>query len=271
MEWFLNIPKILHVYWGTGSLPYLRYRTVSSFLQYNPDWKVILWRPRYPAKVVTWHTRELQYKSNWADYTESLVGTVSEVIEVDFADHGISNSISEVHKSDFLRYWFLHKYGGVYADMDVLFFRPIEKLEVNRPHFKDRETFVCISPKYGHSIGFLMASPGSKYFQRMEELSKVAFKDPKVYQCIGPNLCNKYFPTLQSIKAISPAAEIGMRAVYAHDGRRVKELYAEPGGERFTSQSIGVHWYAGHPLAGEFLRSTDGGRINLPNSIIGRL
>jgi mannosyltransferase OCH1-like enzyme len=268
MNWHLNVPKILHVYWGNDPLPYLRYKTVTTFMQHNPDWRVMLWMPKFPYAVVTWTTKELNYKKEWIDFLPELLNLPIEKRFVNMEDFGISNEISEVHKSDFLRLFLLHHYGGVWSDMDILYFQPMTKLEVNTPENKDAETFVCIS-HYGHSSGFYMANKGSEFFRKMTEYSKIE-RDPEKYQSNGPIACNKYFPTIESINEVSKAVNIKMDAVYAHDGQHIPDLYNGTK-SRFTRYSIGCHWYAGHPLSGEFLNNTNGGLKNLPNCIISNL
>jgi len=267
MSWKLNVPKILHLYWGTGSLPYLRYCTITSFMKYNPDWIVKLWRPLYPAKVVTWKTKQLNYKNTWTDYTAAMLDLPIEEQLIDFEDFGLSNDTSEVIKSDFLRYWLLTEYGGVWSDMDILYFRSINCLKVNALDNKDKETFVCISPKYGHSNGFFMAAKESVFFRRMTGMADINNSE---YQCAGPNSCNKYFPTIETINAISPAMDIGMEAVYPLDGNSISKIY-NMGTIKFSLHSIGLHWYAGHQSAGLFLKATNGGVNNISNSILGSL
>jgi predicted SAM-dependent methyltransferase len=39
---------------------------------------------------------------------------------------------------------------------------------------------------------------------------------------------------------------------------------------KFTNNSIGLHWYAGHNLAGDFLRSTNGGVNNPKTCVFGK-
>ena len=264
-NWELDIPKILHVYWGTGWMPYLRLLTIETFMRYNPDWKIILWRPKYPADVITWNTKELQYENDWTECTYDVLSPPVEIRSVNFEkEYGISNKISEVHKSDYLRYKVLEKYGGVYSDMDILYFAPITELLVNKKENKDIETFVCIC-EYGHSNGFFMAKPGSHFFRRMSQLTEII---PDKYQSVGPDACNNFYPTIESINKISPAVNMGMEAVYSINGRHVPDIYAhiypENASARFTKGSIGCHWYAGHKLSGEFLQKTNGG-ININN------
>lgn len=270
MRWNLNIPKILHVYWGGTALPYLRYMTLLSFSRHNPDWEIILWQPKYPSsKLVTWTTNELNYKGQWVDtLPEALELPKLEQRFVDFSEFGISNETSEVHKSDYLRYYVLYTYGGVWSDMDIIYIDQIAKLRVNNNIQNSFiETFVCISPIYGHSIGFLMASKGNAFFSKVLASIKI---QPEKYQCIGSLLLNEHYPTLVSISKITSVRDIGMEAVYCYDAKNIRLLY-QSNIWKFKPGAIGLHWYAGHKLAGEFLINTNGGVINLPDNVLGNL
>jgi hypothetical protein len=152
--------------------------------------------------------------------------------------------------------------------MDIIYFKSMNNLEVNNPAYKDKETFISIC-KYGHSIGFMMAAPGSKFFKKMTNSARAEYK-PQNYQIIGSELYNKYGKTVEVINSFSPAVNIKMDAVYAHDASMIAELW-NGSSPRFTEFSIGLHWYAGHTLWNDFITKTDGGRVNLPNCIIGNL
>jgi hypothetical protein len=265
-NWYLNIPKKIHFYWS-GKMPYLRYLSALSFKKLNPGWEIILWTSKYKSKLRTWNTGELNYAEKWDDWSDRFSELCNEVYEVDFAQLGVRNDISEVHKSDLLRYWVLNKYGGVYSDTDIVYFNPIVNLSVNRKENQVVETFVCIC-NYGHSIGFLMASLGSGFFGRM--FNEACEVDMVRYQSIGPDLCNMLFPNIESINDFYEAVNIGMDAVYYHNGQHIDELY-KGNDMNFPYGSIGVHWYAGSPLSGYFLNSTNGGLKNLPDNIVGKL
>lgn len=267
MAWKLNIPKILHVYWGTGKIPFIRFLTLYSFKKFNPEWDIWFWYPKFPSRVITWDSRELNYLNNFDDYTSEVNKLKVKNIAVDMTEYGIKNEISEVHKSDFIRYWILMQYGGVYSDMDIIYFKSIENIGVNRARNKNKETFVCIGI-YGHSNGFFMASQGSLFFKLMFNLAYQI--NPYIYQSVGPDLCNANFPTIEGINKVSPAANIGMEAVYYYTGQNVDRLYGEKD-LIFHKDSIGCHWYAGSQQSGKFLNSTNGGSKNLPNNIIGNL
>jgi hypothetical protein len=265
-RWKLNIPKKIHFYWS-GKMPYLRYLSALSFKRLNPEWEINIWTSQVKSKIRTWNSYELNYSENWDDWTEEFYNLSNEFHAVDFKKLGVSNSISEVHKSDLLRYWILNKYGGVYSDTDIFYFSPIADLSVNNKANKNIETFVCVCI-YGHSIGFLMASAGSGFFKRMfDEACEV---DMIKYQSIGPDLCNSLFPTVESINDFYPVVNIGMDAVYFYNGQHVDEIYNQEG-LKFPKGAIGIHWYGGHPLSGKFLNATNGGLKNLPDNLMGKL
>ena len=268
MKWELNIPKIFHVYWGGGIMPYIRFLTVKSFMKYNPDWTIMFWYPTHPSAHVTWHTGELCYPVECDDYTSEMMNLPISQMPVDFDSIGFSNSATEVHKSDFLRLYLLTKFGGVWSDMDIIYFKPITNLSVNTLENRDKETFVCTSG-YGHSIGFLMAHPRSAFFKLLLEIIK-SRGIPTQYQAIGPTLYNERFRSIDSINRISPAVNLSMDVVYSHDAGSIPDFLNDVP-ERFTEGSIGAHWYAGHSQWSKFIKDTNGGLTNLPYNLIGDL
>jgi hypothetical protein len=266
-EWLLSVPKVAHFYWGGGTLPYMRMMTVKSFMRFNPDWKVKLYLPTQQADKGEWNTKELSYPVICQDCTDELMGLDIEKVYVGFAQYGFDDTMFEVHKSDFLRLYLLANEGGVWSDMDILYFKPMTELAVNNPENVNKDTFVCIS-SYGHSAGFLMSAPGSGFFQKTVELAKENY-DPSRYQGIGATMFNERFPKFSDVCRYSPAVNIDMDAVYAHNAMRIQDIInGTP--PKFTDKSIGIHWYAGHRQWGMFMRDTNGGKGNLSkDNVIG--
>lgn len=268
MEWQLNIPKILHLYWGGGPMYYLRYMTIKTFMKHNPDWKIMLWYPRYPNTRFTWHSGEQNDNLKCKDFLPEAMDLPIDTTSVDFTQFGFTNEISEVHKSDFIRLWLLSTIGGVWSDMDIFYFKPMNSLYFNTEENNTIETVYC-NRIYGHSVGFLMGSQSNKFFGQLMQLSKVEF-NPHMYQSIGSLTYNKYFPNPASINQLTPAINMSMDVVYSHNAGDIPNIIN--GTEvKFTNESIGLHWYAGSPLWKEFINKTNGGLENLPNSIIGNL
>jgi mannosyltransferase OCH1-like enzyme len=267
--WHLKkIPKILHCYWGGNKLLYLRYLTIKSFIDLNPDWQVILWCPEHPFVGSSWGVEPGNQEINYSickDYFQDLIDLPITKMELNFEEAGFARNAAEVHKADYVRINTLNANGGVWTDLDILFFKPIDDLLINTLANENVETVIC-NNLYGHSTGFNMAAPKSKFYDILCEKARKEYRTWD-YQCLGPTLFNKYFSTVESVRAVSPTINLDMNVVYAHNANQVKELI-DGSKPRFTKESIGCHWYAGNSLWGKFFNQTKGGYENLPKSII---
>jgi hypothetical protein len=262
-----NIPKVLHVYWGGGKMSYLRYLTIETFRYYNPDWEVILYKPAVNQVAIHWKTKEQDYADHYEDYLDKVETLGVLVKSVDFTTMGFPDTAAEVHKSDFLRWELLSHVGGVWADMDILFIKPMDELSFNIKKNRGVNTVFCISD-YGHSIGFLMGSENNSCFRKIREASYAEYQG-RYYQCIGSLLCNKIFPDMAAVTASGAEPyNLPMDVVYAHNANNVKDLFAPSAMEKLTDNSIGIHWYAGNSIAGQYLNTTNGGLTNRGTSII---
>ncbi|MFH0806007.1 MAG: methyltransferase domain-containing protein [Patescibacteria group bacterium] len=268
-KWHLKkIPKIAHFYWGGGILSYARYMTVASFQKFNTDWEIRVYAPIYPSTTKSWGTFEQKYELKVDDYSPKLKELGITIIPINFARIGIDNSLSEVHKSDFLRWWLLSTVGGLWSDFDILYFKSINNVSFNKSEYSNIDVGVCIC-EYGYSIGFMLASPNNEYYQYIWEKAKMVWNKDN-YQCIGSVLFNSNFPTIESIKKRFPnlnPINIPMETVYAYDANHINEIYQSTDTSKLLPTSIGLHFYAGHNLAGEFLQKTNGG-LNISNDCL---
>jgi hypothetical protein len=240
------IPKIAHFYWGGDFLPYMRYLTIVSFIRYNPDWQVILYIPKTTIKEKSWGSHEQKYSILGKNYLTELKSLPIQITIFDFESIGISNSLSEVHKSDFLRWYLLYTVGGLWSDMDILYFKPI-------PAFTF-DVGICICP-YGHSIGFLPAKARSLYYKKVLQTAR-SFYDKQKYQGAGATVLNRYFKRVSDILISFKDCiyhNLSMDIVYAYDAKNIKQIFCSRSASKFTKNSIGIHWYAGDILAGKFM------------------
>ncbi|MCK9556267.1 glycosyltransferase [bacterium] len=259
-NWHLTkIPKRAYFYWG-GIMPYFRYLTLYSFCKMNPDWEVILYYPKYTTKTNTWVSTEHCYDLNCPDYFGELKKLPITLKEFDGKDLGIPNEYPEVWKSDFLRWHLLGQDGGVWLDMDILFNKPMNYLDLNNPQNKDLDTIVSISeifaPATFHSIGFMASAPKNDYYRYVMSKAIRTRPDFTNYQANGVVLLNTEFPTLNHIRKKFPNLKvdsISFNTVYAYYPMQyIKEIFTPGAPNRLKSHSLGIHWYAGHPSAGEF-------------------
>jgi len=254
--WYLKkIPKILHLYWGNEKLSFLRFISITSFLNYNPDWEIRLYVPTVLGEPPTWKSHEYQQEYIGINYFDCLKILPIDIIEVDFRGFQLDNYLPEVHKSDFLRWHVLQTAGGVYADTDILYFYSLEYLSFNTKENQDMDSCFCLNEKWAdpHSIGFLMARPDREIFH---DLKNNCFEkyDPKNYQGWGSAILNKAYPTWSTFQKSFPGQvlfNLPMDVFYSY-GEDVLAMYNGSKKTYYTDRSLGLHWYGGHPRTREF-------------------
>ena len=261
--WHLTkIPKIVHFYWGNSRLPFLRYLTIYSFCKFNPDWEVNLYLPPKKYKGILRNTSK-RYKFTGEDYFPDLelLPINIKTMDINFIKEKTKGleleykNISEVYKAGFLRQHLLSTIGGLWSDMDVMYFKSMEELATNKPENKDIDTIISIHPKYNHSVGFLLSSANNEYYKYTLEQSKIKFA-PKHYQSIGVDLINKLCRKPQDINARFPSLKIAnmpIKTVYAYDATMISTIYNTSDMGRYSKDSIGLHWYGGHHLTAKYL------------------
>ena len=94
------IPKILHYCWfGKSELPDLAKQCIASWHQYMPDWQYLLWNEdNFSIADAPTYVQEAYFASKFA------------------------------FVSDYVRLFVLHKFGGVYLDVDFYVFKSFEPL-----------------------------------------------------------------------------------------------------------------------------------------------
>ena len=256
----------MHCYWGGSKLSYLRYLTIESFRILNPEWQIIFYKPTVSQPLFFWKSEEQLYGDNYVDCSNRIKDLGITIKKIDFDGIGFFNNASEVHKSDFLRWKLLYEVGGVWTDMDILFIKPMDEIYFNKPHLEKIDTVVCVNT--AHSIGFLMSSKNNEYFKILYQESKKEYRK-EGYQSIGSLLCNKLFPTFESIvsKNINPY-NLSMDVVYASDWNHVDEIFGAKYSNKITNNTIGIHWYGGSKIAGDYLNDNNGGLYCHGNSTI---
>jgi len=180
-------------------------------------------------------------------------------IEIDFASLITHDDMSEVHKSDFLRWHILSTEGGLWSDMDILYFRGIN-LDLSY------DTYFCSNREYGHSVGFLLSSPGNGSLHCIKQEALAHF-DPRNYQSMGSIILNRLYP----VGVHGDFYNLSMDTIYAYNALMISEIFAEdPGPLKFTDKSIGLHWYAGHQLAGKYINLITINNFNNFNNVLGQ-
>jgi len=241
-SWKLErVPKILHLYWGKNKkLSYLKFLTVQSFSNLNPDWEIKVHHPLVTCKEETWPGTE-QKGTNYLgnDFFNSLDEIKNvELVEVDFQAMGILNEISEVFKSDLIRTYILSKVGGVWSDFDIFYIKPITESSFNIDENINKSSYFCCFQGL-HRIGFLASSASNQLFEKLFLKACDSFVKTN-YQSLGSAVFNREFS--QAIP--DGAVNIGMECVYPYDWYEGNRLY-EPDDKVLDKNTIGIHWSSG--------------------------
>jgi len=196
-----NFPKLLHLYWDGSLFSYLNLCTILSFNKYHNFWKINIYVPNNPNKVISWQTDEQKEQYVGKDYFNELYNILNvniHKINFDNIDFEFKDA-SEVIKSDYFRLYILNKYGGVWSDFDIIYKSSIEdmysdksdiisksNLEYNYNNkniityfYKDNLTNNYIIP-----VGLFISNSNNSFFNCMlNNYSKFYNKDK--YQCLG--------------------------------------------------------------------------------------
>lgn len=246
--WNLDIPKRVFFYWGGKRLSFLRYMSIYSFKKMNPDWEIQFYCPLKMVSKKIWEKKQYENIHSVKDYRQYVTNNLMIKPTVfDFEQLGLSNNMNEVHKSDFIRYHLINKYGGVWSDMDILYLKPMEELLVNKKKIKGSTYYYFGKDDRdvaGHGIGFLMGTKGSKYFKDVFTAAKSKFKGVD-YQEAGADLLNKQFPPNVIKEKYPDAVSLDSDAVYAINHHNRTFLYDQCNFNMLTDNSVGIHWYGG--------------------------
>lgn len=97
----MEIPKIIHQTWKSQVLPKNFYEWSRSWIFHNPGYEYCFYNDRDCWKFI---------HGNYPEYLD------------------LYDDLKPVEKADIFRYLVLHKYGGVYADIDTECFRSLNSL-----------------------------------------------------------------------------------------------------------------------------------------------
>lgn len=249
----MPVNKKIYFFWGNEKMSWMRYMTLYSFRKFNPSWEITLCIARQKHWQKTWKTNNYQdfFCYNGVDYFKKI-----QCLDIKIDQYNGSDKTPS-HASNFFKWEMLAVNSGVYADMDILWFKSIDEFF---EEIKNYDTAICQTQYV--SIGLLASSGNNIFFQ---DLYKNAFKcyNSEYYQTAGvENIYNLFDCVYQHEEVLNKAKakysklsffNIPMETVYPFDSKRIDEAFHNPCdiGE-LPIKTIGYHWYAGHKTSQEF-------------------
>ena len=242
MTWNLKrIPKIAHYFWDNRPLSFLRWASINSFSVLNPDWELKLHVSSDSANP-NWSWPNNKQKPSgdyrgWLDRIKNL----KIIEEVQFPGlHG-------VFQSDILRNQYLVEDGGLWSDVDILYYKPITEMVCNQEEFADMDCALCVPTAQWFPIAFMAAAPGCAFFKTVHTHQLAIYKASKGrgnYQKFG----SKVYRNALSIGDYS-YIDLAAAEVYQTPWTRHGSIFE---GEIDLEKGVGTHWYGGSPSSAKF-------------------
>ena len=254
-----EIPKEIFFFWEGDKMSWMRYMTLYSFRKFNPDWRIILYVNKNGRfKETPWSNHNVQdfFSYDGDDYFNKISELNVEVIEWDIHDNNLIETdieISPSQKSNFLKWYKLYETGGIYSDMDILWFKPIDDF-YDTLISNDYDTAICQTEYL--SIGLLASKQNNPFFKDIFINGFSSF-NAHSYQTAGVlNIYNLYGEVskekvFDEINVRYPKLKpynIPMDLVYFLNHTQIEyALEHSLSSADFSDEAIGYHWYAGHP------------------------
>ena len=249
------VPKSIFFYWGNKTMSWMRYMTLYSFRKMNPTWDMTLYKSINEIENKSWVTHETQDFFNFQgeDYTDEIEKLNIQIVEVE------TDKIRASHYSNFLKWSILAFGGGIYSDMDIIYFKSFDSFYED---IKNYDTVICHNKYF--SIGLLASSGDNDFFKDVLENSFKRYNQNE-YQSAGvlsiydmfhdENLTydENYEEAWPKVKAKYPNIKfynIPVNLVYPYNHKHIDEAFTKE--LELPAESIGYHWYAAHPISQGF-------------------
>ena len=247
------LTKKIFFYWGNSVMSWLRYMTLYSFRKLNPDWEMELHVSHIDMEDKYWENHNEQdfhtYKGK--NYLPEVKKLGVKIKECPVFVKGAGPS----HNSNFFKWNELATNGGIYSDMDILFVKPIEEYYNKIQNlqtgisYSDEEK-VDIHGGY-FSIGFMFSSGNNRFFKDVFNWS-IKYCDLNSYQGAGVMPLYEMLAANQGMEIYrNGLSYIPMDLVYPWRYYQQDDFFNHCH-TTLPKDTIGIHWYAGHPMAQEF-------------------
>jgi hypothetical protein len=251
------IPKKLHLFWGDEPMSFLHALTVSSFHKYNPDWKIILYLPKYGLSEIKDSPKYIG-----DDYLHLVQNSKSVTTkEIDLAEYDVPDGLNGAQVSDIVAYTVMHREGGVYCDFDVLWLRPWADMAkcdcIGDPdNYQAIVSFSELTHGW-HSIGVLASEPGSDWMWNVTQIQR-SVQPPYHYESFGSRMLNIHYPVLKIINnQFGRILAVDYKTFYPYHIYGLNKLFKETDLTFITEKVLCIHWFNGHPLAKEYINGGD--------------
>jgi len=248
-----GIPRRMVCFW-IGRMSWMRWLSLDTFVRLNPDWEVHL----YTAPI------EMLLEKHWEgtpdddnsytgrDYWDSLPPSVQ------VRAFAPPCRMGAAQMCDLFQWNALAVGGGVYADLDILWLKPLDSVFAG---VADHDAVFCLE-RGMFAIGLVASAPECPLF--MQVVDYAAIQPNTDYQHYGSSLFYRFtglynpganpgdeiFKRLKFRYQDLRIAEIPDRTVYPFDWRETGKIFVES--FPVPKGATGLHWFGGCPRSDEF-------------------
>ena len=255
------IPKTIYFYWDEGKMSYMRWLSVYSFRLFHPDWEInVIKRRTHNIDTTKYTEAQDKYTFNGKDFFDTLSILNVNIIDLeDMLPELAEFQLPPQMTSDILSWYILAYKGGVVSDMDIIYYKPIEYRK-----YKDIDAgLICFSgnPKPNYVPVSFMIGNHQEIFAPIFRYCMENY-DRNIYESCGTNAFNAVYGSFNGL------LETFSEVIFANKYKIVQlpSQLVFPFSERsepwdwyfpmmyqtrmkIPETSIGMHWYAGHPMS----------------------
>lgn len=239
-------------------MSYMRYMTLYSFCKFNSGWNVHLIKNNQSSKRHLITTVEKQDKTEYKgkDYSYLINDLDINIIEfennmIDLED-GVVMGMSDVHIKDVLNWKILSDWGGIVADMDIIFIRPMS----GSIEYKTNVGLICFDgyPQKGYiPVSFMYSSGNNEFFSAVYK-NALRNYSPDVYEscgtlCIPEKNLTGIKENFSNLNVQKLKDEIAFPFTKYEWNKGIEMLYNGDNRRLMKSGTTGIHWYGGVPLS----------------------
>jgi len=249
-----KMPRRMSFFWAAKRMSWMRYMTLRTFRYHNPDWQIVLYLGDADGGK-GWKSSETMDSQTYlgTDYSDQVSSLDVEVRKWTSP----LPALAPAHACDLCQWEFLSQTGGFYADMDILFVRPMPYKDL-----QNADAVFCLSEGY-MAIGLVGASANSPLFRHVSAMAKENYS-PSSYQSTGaeaiyrlagiwPNWSTFNLPGTKAMSVLRrkykklTIAELPPVTVYPWTYKQMECVFSQT--NAVPEGCVGIHWFGGNNLS----------------------
>lgn len=251
-------PKIFHYYWDNfEKFSFMNLYSLRTSVYYHPDYIHIIWTPIDYNDNITWNEicNKDFIKDNYHNkYINEIINMKNvQIIKINVCNFlNVDLSMSEIHKSDILRYKLLNVFGGIWSDLDIVYIKKITHVINFNFYNIFFKCFLKNNPNknYYYPIGLLLSQRKTKFIKSILE-NICIYYDKTKYQCLGEEMFSKIFQNNCNDVCLLDE-KIYMNYIWTE----IDELFIDyTNNTKDLTNTIGFHWFNGSDITKRYLKN----------------